>query len=158
MLAADSIHDFTVTSIDGKPASLAAYKGKVVLVVNVASKCGYTPQYKGLETLYQEYKGKGVVLLGFPANNFGGQEPGTDAEIKTFCERNYSVTFPMFSKVSVKGADRAPLYSYLASAGEPKWNFSKYLVGKDGKVIQLFGSGVTPESAELRGAIDKALR
>lgn len=158
MMAADSIHEFTMKSIDGQPVPLSTYKGKVVLMVNVASQCGYTPQYKGLETLYKEYKDKGLVLLGFPANNFGGQEPGSDAEIKTFCSRNYSVTFPMFSKISVKGSDRAPLYSYLAAAGEPKWNFSKYLVGKDGKVIQLFGSGVAPESAELRGAIDQALK
>lgn len=158
MMAADSIHEFTMKSIDGQQVPLSTYKGKVVLMVNVASQCGYTPQYKGLEALYQEYKSKGVVLLGFPANNFGAQEPGSDAEIKTFCSRNYNVTFPMFSKISVKGADRAPLYSYLSSAGEPKWNFSKYLVGKDGKVIQLFGSGVTPESSELRGAIEKALK
>jgi glutathione peroxidase len=159
MFAASSIYEFTPKSIDGKAAPLSEYKGKVVLVVNVASKCGYTPQYAGLEALYQKYKGRGVVVVGFPANNFGAQEPGTDAEIKTFCSTRYNVTFPMYSKISVKGEDKAPLYQYLTgAAGEVKWNFTKFLVGKDGKVIEKFDSGVKPESAELASAIEKALQ
>jgi glutathione peroxidase len=159
MFAASSIHEFSPQSIDGKTVPLAGYQGKVVLVVNVASKCGYTPQYTGLEALYQKYKGQGLVVVGFPANNFGAQEPGTDEEIKTFCSTKYSVTFPMFSKVSVKGDDMTPLYQYLtANAGEVKWNFTKFLVGKDGKVIRKFDSKVTPDSAELTSAIESALR
>ncbi|MBI1358224.1 MAG: redoxin domain-containing protein [Acidobacteria bacterium] len=157
-LAASSIHDFTMKSIDGKETSLGSYDGKVVLVVNVASRCGYTPQYEGLEALYEKYKDKGVVVLGFPANNFGSQEPGSDAEIKTFCSRTYGVTFPMFSKISVKGSDKHPLYQYLTGGGEEvPWNFTKFLVGKDGKVIRRFEPGVEPMSAELTAAIDKAL-
>lgn len=145
-------------SIDGKPAPLAAYKGKVVLAVNVASQCGYTPQYAGLESLYKKYKDKGLVVAGFPANNFGSQEPGTNDEIKTFCDRNYKVTFPMFSKISVKGADQAPLYQYLTQkGGEVKWNFAKFLIGKDGRVIKKFDSGVEPTSEELTKAIEAAL-
>ena len=159
MFAASSIHEFTLNSIDGKPASLAAYKGKVVLVVNVASRCGFTPQYTGLEALYEKYKDKGLVILGFPANNFGMQEPGTDEEIKTFCSSKYSVTFPLFSKISVKGDDTAPLYRYLEKEkGEVKWNFTKFLAGKDGKVIQKFGSAVKPDAAELVNAIESALK
>ena len=159
-LAANSIHEFTMNSIDGKPTSLKSWQGKVVLVVNVASQCGYTPQYTGLEALYQKYKDKGLVIVGVPANNFGGQEPGTDEEIKTFCSRKYSVTFPMMSKVSVKGSDSAPLYQYLTTAkgGDVKWNFTKFLVGKDGKVIERFEPKVAPESPELTAAIDAALK
>lgn len=157
-MAADNIYEFTMKSIEGKPVSLASYKGKVVLAVNVASKCGYTPQYTGLEALYQKYKDKGVVLVGFPANNFGGQEPGTNDEIKTFCDRTYHVTFPMFSKISVKGADTDPLYAYLQQqGGEVKWNFTKFLIGKDGRVIKKFDSKVEPLSDELTKAIDAAL-
>ena len=157
-MAADNIHEFTMKSIDGKPTSLAAYKGKVVLAVNVASQCGYTPQYAGLEALYKQYKDKGLVIAGFPANNFGGQEPGTDDEIKTFCDRTYKVTFPIFSKISVKGADQAPLYQYLTQkGGEVKWNFAKFLIGKDGRVIRKFDSGVEPSSEELTKAIEAAL-
>ncbi len=155
--AASSVHEFTMKSIEGTPVSLADYKGKVLLIINVASQCGYTPQYAGLEALYEKYKDHGLVLVGVPANNFGGQEPGTDAEIKTFCTRKYNVSFPMMSKVSVKGSDKTPLYQYLTSAGEVKWNFTKFLVGKDGKVIQKFDSPVKPDSPELTGAIDKAL-
>jgi glutathione peroxidase len=157
--AASSVHEFTLPSIDGAPAPLAAYKGKVVLIVNVASKCGYTPQYTGLEKLYETYKDRGFVILGFPANNFGAQEPGTNEEIKTFCSRNYNVTFPMYSKISVKGDDKAPLYQYLTSTdgGEIKWNFTKFLVDGNGKVIQRFESKVTPDSPELVGAVEKAL-
>jgi glutathione peroxidase len=159
MFAASSIHEFSPKSIDGQTVPLAGYQGKVVLVVNVASKCGYTPQYGGLEALYQKYKGQGLVVAGFPANNFGAQEPGADEEIKTFCSTKYNVTFPMFSKVSVKGDDMTPLYQYLtANAGEVKWNFTKFLVGKDGKVIRKFESKVTPDSAELTSAIESALR
>jgi glutathione peroxidase len=158
LMAANSVHEFNMRTIDGKDAALSAYKGKVLLFVNVASQCGYTPQYAGLESLYKQYKDKGLVVLGFPANDFGAQEPGSDAEIKTFCERKYSVTFPMYSKISVKGNGKAPLYQYLSqSAGDVSWNFGKYLVGKDGKVIKRYDSGVGPESAELTKAIDAAL-
>src|ERR1700757_2012676 len=112
---ASSVYDFTLNSIEGKPAPLAAYRGKVLLLVNVASYCGYTPQYTGLEALYEKYKDKGLVVIGFPANNFGAQEPGSNEEIKTFCTRKYNVTFPMYSKISVKGDDKAPLYQYLTA-------------------------------------------
>src|SRR4051794_24418394 len=157
--AASSIYDFTLNSIDGAPAPLSTYKGKVVLVVNVASKCGYTPQYAGLEKLYEKYKDKGFVIIGVPANNFGAQEPGTNEEIKTFCTRNYNVTFPMMSKVSVKGEDKAPLYQYLtgATGGEIKWNFTKFLIDKKGAIASRFESAVTPESAEMTRAIEHAL-
>lgn len=160
LFAAGSIHNFTMNSIDGKPTPLAEYKGKVVLIVNVASKCGYTPQYAGLEALYRKYKDQNFVLIGVPANNFGSQEPGTNEEIKTFCKRNYDVTFPMMSKVSVKGADKAPLYEFLTSAmgGEVKWNFTKFLADKDGKVIARFEPATTPDAPELTAAIEKALK
>lgn len=165
LLAASSVYDFTLPSIDGSPAPLSAYKGKVLLLVNVASKCGYTPQYKGLEALYEKYKDQGLVVIGFPANNFGGQEPGSNEEIKTFCSRNYHVSFPMYSKISVKGDDKAPLYQYLtgkdanpATSGEIGWNFTKFLVDKNGKVIARFDSKVTPESPELTGAVEQALK
>jgi len=160
-----SIYDFTMKNIDGKDVPLGQYKGKLLLIVNVASQCGNTPQYKDLEALYQKYKDRGFVILGFPANNFGAQEPGTDAEIKAFCETNYHVTFDMFSKISVKGPDQHPLYRYLTStetdpnyAGDVKWNFQKYLVGKDGKVLAKFLSKVQPLSPEVTAAIDNALK
>lgn len=139
MFAASSIYDFTLNSIDGKATPLADFKGKVVLLVNVASKCGFTPQYAGLEKLYEQYKDRGFVIVGIPANNFGAQEPGTNEEIKTFCSRTYNVTFPMMSKVSVKGDDKTPLYQYLTGTGggEIKWNFTKFLVGKDGSAREL---------------------
>src|SRR5271165_7175644 len=162
--AASSIHEFTPASIDGAPAPLSAYKGKVVLIVNVASRCGYTPQYAGLEKLYEKYEDKGFVILGFPANNFGAQEPGTNEEIKTFCTRKYSVTFPMYAKISVKGADQAPLYAYLTKdtgpgiAGEIKWNFTKFLVDRNGNVVQRFEPAVTPDSKEVIAAIEKQLK
>src|SRR6185295_9231278 len=157
--AASSVHEFTLPSIDGAPAPLAAYKGKVALLVNVASKCGYTPQYTGLQALYQKYKDQGFVILGFPANNFGAQEPGTNEEIKTFCSSKYMVTFPMYSKISVKGADQAPLYKFLTdnTGGDIKWNFTKILVDGNGKIISRFESKVEPDSPELVGAIEKAL-
>jgi glutathione peroxidase len=155
-----SIHDFTMKTIDGKQLPLSTFKGKTVLVVNVASQCGFTPQYTALEAVYEKYKSKGLVIVGFPANNFGGQEPGTDEEIQTFCRSKYMVTFPMFSKISVKGADKAPLYQYLTSTGggEIQWNFTKFLVDKNGKVIKRFESAVTPDSPEVISAIEGALK
>lgn len=159
MLHAETVHDFSLKSIDGAGMPLSVYKGKVMLVVNTASQCGYTPQYTGLEEVSKKFKDRGLVVLGVPANNFGGQEPGTNEEIKTFCTRNYKVTFPMASKVSVKGDDQAPLFKYLSTvSGAPKWNFTKYLVGRDGKVIKRFDSGVAPESVELTSAIEAALK
>src|SRR5882672_6441998 len=159
VFGASGAYEFTMNSIDGKATPLANFKGKVTLIVNVASKCGYTPQYAGLEALYEKYKAKGFVIVGVPANNFGGQEPGTNEEIKTFCSRNYNVTFPMMSKVSVKGADKTPLYQYLTSAngGEIKWNFTKFLIDKKGGIASRFESAVSPESAEMIKAIEQAL-
>lgn len=159
-MGSGSLYDLTVTALDGTPADLAAYRGKVVLVVNVASQCGYTPQYAGLETLHRELQPKGFAVLGFPSNDFGGQEPGTAEEIKTFCELNYGVTFPLFSKVVTKaGADQSPIYAWLGQTGNlPKWNFSKYLIGKDGKVIGFYPSAVKPDAPELRAAIEEALK
>ncbi len=162
LFAGSGVYSFTLNSIDGKPAPLADYKGKVVLIVNVASQCGYTPQYSALESIYEKYKDQGFVILGFPANNFGAQEPGTNEEIKTFCTRKYSVTFPMYAKISVKGSDQAPLYAYLTKetgagiAGDIKWNFTKFLVDRDGKVVQRFESAVTPDSKEVTGGDRKA--
>ena len=154
-----SFYDLTANTLDGKPEKLSDYKGKVLVVVNTASECGYTPQYAGLEQLYLDYKDKGVVVLGFPSNDFGGQEPGTAAEIKTFCEKKYHVTFPMFAKVKTKGDGQSPVYKFLvAKNGEPKWNFHKYVVGRDGQVQASFASDVKPESAELKAAIDAALK
>src|SRR5580698_7210851 len=164
LFGAASVYEFTLNSIDGAPAPLAAYKGKVLLLVNVASKCGFTPQYKELEAVYEKYKDQGLVVIGFPANNFGAQEPGTNEEIKTFCSRKYNVTFPMYSKISVKGADIAPLYAYLTKetgagmTGDIKWNFTKFLVDRNGKVVQRFESAVTPDSKELTAAIEKQLK
>jgi len=164
LLAASGIYTFTLNSIDGTPAPLANYKGKVVLVVNVASQCGYTPQYSALEATYEKYKDQGFVILGFPANNFGAQEPGTNEEIKTFCTRKYSVTFPMYSKLSVKGADQSPLYAYLTKetgkgiTGDIKWNFTKFLVDRNGNVVQRFEPAVTPDSKEVVSAIEKQLK
>jgi glutathione peroxidase len=164
LFAAAGFYTFTLNSIDGKPAPLADYKGKVVLVVNVASQCGYTPQYSALESIYEKYKGQGFVILGFPANNFGAQEPGTNEEIKTFCTRKYSVTFPIYAKISVKGSDQAPLYAYLtkdtdpAIRGDIKWNFTKFLIDRNGNVIQRFEPAVTPDSKEVVAAIEKQLK
>jgi glutathione peroxidase len=164
LFAASGIYSFTLNSIDGKPAPLADYKGKVVLVVNVASQCGYTPQYSALEATYEKYKDQGFVILGFPANNFGAQEPGTNEEIKTFCTRKYSVTFPMYAKISVKGPDQSPLYAYLTKdtgpgiTGDIKWNFTKFLIDRNGKVVQRFESAVTPDSKEVISAIEKQLK
>jgi glutathione peroxidase len=165
VFGASSVHEFTLNSIDGSPAPLSAYQGKVVLIVNVASRCGFTPQYAGLESLYEKYKDRGFAILGFPANNFGAQEPGTNEEIKTFCSSKYNVTFPMYSKISVKGDDQAPLYQFLtdkqanaATGGEIQWNFTKFLVDKNGKVVARFEPKVTPESPDVAAAIEKALR
>jgi glutathione peroxidase len=156
----DSFYSMKTKTLQGKPADLSAYKGKVTLVVNVASKCGFTPQYTGLEKLHEDLKGRGFSVLGFPSNDFGGQEPGTPEEIATFCKKNYGVTFPIFEKVVTKaGPDQSPIYTFLGKDGSlPAWNFSKYLVGKDGKVIAFYPSKVTPDSKELRDAIDAALR
>jgi glutathione peroxidase len=160
--SAGSLYDFTMANIDGKPTSLKKYKGKVVLVVNVASKCGNTPQYEQLEALYKKYEKKGLVILGFPANNFGGQEPGTNEEIKTFCTANYNVTFPMFSKISVKGEDIAPLYKWLLAQSESTtdvdWNFAKFLVAKDGTTVKRYSARMKPDNTEIVTAIEAALK
>jgi glutathione peroxidase len=164
IFAASSIYNFTLPSIDGKPMPLADFKGKVVLMVNVASQCGYTPQYSGLEALYEKYRAQGFVILGFPANNFGAQEPGTNEEIKTFCSRKYNVMFPMYAKVSVKGEDQTPLYTFLTKEADPthtgdiKWNFTKFLVDRDGRVVQRFESAVTPDDPQVVSAIEKLLK
>ena len=154
-----SLYSLKTTTLQGKPADLADYSGKVTLVVNVASQCGFTPQYKGLEALHKELAGKGFSILGFPSNEFGGQEPGSAEEIQTFCQKNYGVTFPMFSKLVTKpGPEQSPIYAFLTKGGDvPSWNFCKYLVGKDGKVVAFFPSKVTPESKELHDAITAAL-
>lgn len=154
-----TLYDFKLTNIDNQPVDLAQYKGKVALVVNVASKCGYTKQYKGLESLYREYKDKGFEILGFPSNDFGAQEPGTEAEIKSFCSLTYDVTFDMFSKVKVSGSDMTDAYKYLTetTGSQVKWNFNKFLVDKEGKVVKYYPSSVAPEDAELRKDIDALL-
>lgn len=159
-----SVLDAKVKDIDGKNVDLAKYKGEVLLIVNTASQCGYTPQYKGLESVYEKYKDKGFEVLAFPANEFGAQEPGTDAEIKTFCTTKYNVTFPVFSKIVVKGPESHSLYKFLTSqetnskfAGEIPWNFTKFLVNRKGEVIARFKPGDKPESAEVTSAIEKAL-
>jgi glutathione peroxidase len=156
-----SLYDIKVNSLDGKPVDLGQYKGHVVLVVNVASKCGFTPQYAGLEKLYLGYKDKGFVVLGFPANDFKNQEPGTPEEIATFCSSKYNVTFPMFEKVGVlkKDANQSPVYQFLTTSfPEPSWNFCKYLIDPNGKVLKFFPSKVKPEDKELTDAIDAALK
>ncbi|MBU8895049.1 glutathione peroxidase [Corallococcus sp. M34] len=153
-----SFHELSANRLNGTPEKLSSYQGKVVLVVNTASECGYTPQYAGLEKLYESYKDKGVVILGFPSNDFGGQEPGSSEQIAKFCELRFKVTFPMFEKVKTKGDGQSPVYEFLArDHGAPKWNFHKYVVGKDGKVKAAFPSAVTPDSAELKAALDSAL-
>jgi glutathione peroxidase len=154
-----SFYDLKTSYLDGKPADLGVFRGKVTLAVNVASKCGFTPQYEGLEKLNRELAGKGFAVLGFPSNDFGGQEPGTAKEIAEFCKLTYDVTFPMFSKLVTKpGEDQSPIYRFLGTSGHlPAWNFSKYVIGKDGRIVAFFPSEVTPESPELRRAIAKAL-
>ena len=163
--AADkSVYDYVLKSIDGQPTSFNAYRGKVLMVVNVASRCGYTPQYSALESVYEKYKDRGFVIVGVPANNFGAQEPGTDAEIKTFCTRKYNVQFPMMSKISVKGSDTDPLYQYLTDStlhpktgGEIKWNFTKFLVDRKGNIAARFEPDATPDSPQVIAAIERAL-
>jgi len=160
-----SIYDFTMKSIDGQPVSLKSFQGKVVLLVNVASKCGFTPQYAGLEALYEKYKDQGLVIVGIPANNFMQQEPGTDDEIKKFCTNKYNVSFPMMSKVSVLGDDKTPLYVFLtdksanpAVGGDIKWNFTKFLFDRSGKPVARFEPNVTPDSPQVTGAVEAALK
>jgi len=162
--ATDSIHDLELPRLDGKPQKLSDYAGKVVLIVNVASKCGFTPQYAGLEALYEKYRDRGFAVLGFPCNQFFHQEPGSAADIQQFCSVNYGVTFPLFAKLDVKGPQQSPLYALLTqatddggNAGNVKWNFEKFLVGPDGKVARRFRSKVTPEDPSLVGAIEALL-
>ena len=160
--AVSSVYDIKMKSLEGKPFSLADYKGKVVLLVNVASKCGYTPQYKGLQALQEKYGSKGFTVVGAPCNDFGAQEPGTGEEIRKFCTDNYNVTFPLTEKVHVKGADQHPLFARLTGKGaefpgDIKWNFGKFVIGRDGKVLKRFDSAAKPESRELTSAIESAL-
>lgn len=157
---ANSLYDFTMPDIDGKSVKLEKFKGKVVVVVNVASQCGNTPQYEGLEKLYREHKKDGLVVLGFPANEFGGQEPGSNEEIKKFCTGKYDVTFPMFSKIVVKGQGIHPLYQWLTSKTnnvEIDWNFAKFVVGRDGQVIKRFSARTKPDSQEFLASVKSAL-
>jgi glutathione peroxidase len=162
VLSAGSIHDTAVKDIDGKETTLKPYQGKVLLVVNVASRCGFTPQYKQLEAVYEKYKDKGLVVLGFPCNQFGRQEPGTNEEIKQFCSSKYNVTFPMFDKIEVNGPNRHPLYASLTGQGSPypgdiKWNFSKFLISRDGKILKRFEPNIVPDSEDMTQAIEGAL-
>ncbi|BCM93721.1 glutathione peroxidase BsaA [Abditibacteriota bacterium] len=158
-----SFLDFKTESLTGKPVDLSQYKGKVILVINTASKCGNTPQYDGLEKLYKDNVDKGLVIIGFPANNFGGQEPGTNAEIGEFCQKNYGVTFPMMAKTSVKGDDQSPIFAYLTKEANPEltgdidWNFAKFLISRDGELVARFKSRVQPNSVELGDAIKAEL-
>jgi glutathione peroxidase len=160
-----TLHDFSADRLDGTPASLAEYRGCVALVVNVASRCGYTPQYQGLEALYRRHKDDGFVVLGFPCNQFGAQEPGANDEIASFCSRTYDVTFPMFAKVDVNGPKEHPLFTFLkqekpGALGTKaiKWNFTKFLVGRDGQVLERYGSSTVPEAidGDIRGALARA--
>lgn len=159
-----SVYDFTLNSIEGEPTSLAKFRGKVVLLVNVASRCGFTPQYSALEKVYETFKERNFVIVGIPANNFGGQEPGSNQEIKTFCSTKYNVTFPMMAKVSVKGDDKTPLYQFLTdksanpqTGGEIQWNFTKFLIGPDGRAVARFEPQVTPDDPQVTSAIEKEL-
>ncbi len=158
--AVESLHELKASALDGKELALSDYKGKVTLVVNVASECGFTPQYAGLQKLHDELSGKGFAVLGFPSNEFGGQEPGSPEQIRKFCESKYSVTFPLFAKVVTKpGKGQSPVYAFLTKGRDaPSWNFCKYLVGKDGKVVKFYASKVAPDDAELRKAIEAALK
>lgn len=161
MTETKTAHDFAFTSIDGAPLPLSSFAGKAVLVVNTASKCGLTPQYDGLEALWTAYKDKGLVVLGVPSNNFGWQEPGTEAQIKDFCATRFSVDFPMTSKTVVKGGKAHPFYKWakavLGKDGEPQWNFHKLLIGKDGKLVRAFGSRTEPAAPEVKAAVEAAL-
>jgi glutathione peroxidase len=157
-----SAHDYAFTAIDGRPMKMSDFKGKAVLVVNTASECGLTPQYAGLQSLYDRYRAKGLVVLGVPSNDFGGQEPGSEDEISAFCAANYSVSFPMTAKNKVIGGEAHPLYRWVVDeAGEaaaPKWNFHKYLIGKDGALAGTFGSRTVPDAPEVVDAIEAALK
>lgn len=157
----NQVSDIAVKTIDGKEKTLGEYAGNVLLIVNVASYCGYTPQYAGLEQLHQQYKGAGLRVLGFPCNDFGAQEPGSNDEIVQFCSRNYGVSFELFDKVHAKGSQQHPLYARLTSSvnppGDVSWNFEKFLVGKNGEIVARFKSSVKPDSPELVGAIEKEL-
>jgi glutathione peroxidase len=158
MTDAPSLHTLTAKRLDGKEEALSSYAGKVLLVVNTASECGYTPQYEGLQKLHGAYKDRGFSVLGFPSNDFGGQEPGSSTEIATFCKTKFGVDFPLFEKVTTKGEGQSPVYALLSSAkGPPKWNFHKYLVDKAGKVVAAWPSSVKPDSPEITGAIDREL-
>ena len=161
MSGTESVYDFTMKTVDGHERKLSEYRGKVLLIVNVASRCGFTPQYEGLEILYRMYRSRGFVILGFPANNFLHQEPGTDAEILTFCRTKYDVTFDLFSKISVKGDDIHPLYAYLTERspvpGKITWNFNKFLVDRSGKVVARYDSKVAPESETLVKEVEALL-
>lgn len=157
-----SVYDFVVQTIDGKETSLADYRGKALLIVNTASECGYTPQYAGLQALYEKYRERGLVVLAFPSNDFGGQEPGTNAEIKKFCELRYKTTFPLFAKIDVKGEAAAPLYKYLTGlpgkqGGAVTWNFNKFLVAPDGTVVEHFDSKMAPDNPTLDRQIQQVL-
>lgn len=159
---AASIYDIPVKDIDGKPTNLGVYKGKVLLIVNVASHCGFTKQYTALEATYKKYADQGFVILGFPCNQFGGQEPGNNEEIKQFCTSKFDVTFPLFDKIEVNGANRHPLYELLAGKDSPfpgniTWNFNKFLIGKDGQILKRFDSKITPDSHEVTTAIESVL-
>ncbi len=161
-LIPNSLGDIVVKDMNGKDVKLSSYEGKVLLIVNVASRCGFTPQYKALEAIYEKYKDKGFEILAFPCNDFGGQEPGTNAEIKQFCETKYNVTFKLFDKIKVLGKDKAPLYAFLTNnpaveKGDIKWNFEKFLIDRKGNVVDRFRSAVTPDSKELTSAIEKEL-
>ena len=163
--SARQVYSYKLKTIDGDPTTLAKYQGKVLLLVNVASACGYTPQYTALESVYEKYKDRGLVIVGIPANNFANQESGTDAEIKTFCNRKYHVTFPIMSKVSVLGADKTPLYQFLTDrsvnptvGGDIKWNFTKFLIARNGSPITRFEPATTPDSPEVIAAIESALK
>jgi len=160
--AGGSLYDIPLKDIDGKDTSLKPYQGKVLLIVNVASHCGYTPQYAALESLYQKYQDQGLVVLGFPCNQFGAQEPGTPEEIKSFCTSKYDVTFPLFAKLEVNGENHHPLYAALTGQESPfpgkiHWNFTKFLIGRDGKILARFDSGVKPGSPEMVKAVEAAL-
>jgi glutathione peroxidase len=158
-VSADSFYSLKTSTLQGQPADLGQFAGKVTLVVNVASQCGFTPQYAGLEKLHEEFAGRGFAVLGFPSNDFGAQEPGSAEEIQTFCQKNYGVSFPMFQKLVTKaGPEQSPIYSFLGQSGKlPEWNFGKYLVGKDGRVRGFFPSKVAPEDPKLRQAVEAAL-
>lgn len=165
MLKAELIYDFTMQNIEGEDVDLAEFNGQVVLIVNVASKCGFTYQYEGLQKIYEQYKDQDFTILGFPANNFLKQEPGTNAEISNFCSINYGVTFPMFAKISVRGKDIHPLYKFLTNketnpetTGKITWNFNKFLIDREGKIVNRFGSRVKPESEKLTSAIEEELK